>query len=119
MIDWRIIVGVIIIGINVWAVLLEGRLLSAIRLRRLMKNNRCITATQAINEYQRGLGRLVKNESLLPGSWWFLRNEDNREGCDLVTAMREYGHVVICKDTGERRAIAAYAGKTEVMLDTI
>ena len=116
MIEWGIIVVVLIIGILAWAAL-EDRLRSAICLRRLKKENRCISATQAIDEYERGLGQLVKNESLLPGSWWFLRNDQNRDDCDLLTAMRQFGHVVLCEDIQERRAIEAYTGKVEVMLE--
>lgn len=86
-------------------------------LARLISNGRVISASQAIDEYERGLGKLVKNESLLAGSWWFLRNDDNRDDCDLLTAVRQFGYVVLCKDSRERSAIEAYTRKVEVMLE--
>jgi hypothetical protein len=86
-------------------------------LASLISNGRAISASRAIEEYEGGIGVLVKNASLLPGSWWFLRNTDYRDDCDLVTTMRQFGYVVVCNDSHEREAIEAYIGKVEVMLE--
>jgi len=116
MIDWGIIVAMCVVGVIAWAII-DDRLTSAIHLRRLKSQGRSISASEAIEEYENGRGVLVRNKSLLPGNWWLLRNKNRPNDYDLVTAMNEFGYVVVCKNAKERQAIEDFKGKVEEMLE--
>lgn len=101
--DWRFVLVACIGCVLVWAAV-EGWLLTTIRKYRLRRNDRCVSTDQAIAEDKSGLGRLLRNRSMLPGKWWLLRTKDRREDCDLVANLKESGFLVECKKLGGTQA---------------
>lgn len=115
MIDWRFIIVALIACVLVWAAV-ERWLLSAVRTKRLVRSQRCISADQAIVEHESGLARLFRNKSMLPGKWWLLRSKDQRDEYGLIANLQEFGFVVECRNSKERKLINSYSGKVDEVL---
>lgn len=86
-------------------------------LRAISDDGRSIKASNAITLYESGFGMLFRNRSSLPGEWWLLRKEDQRVNYDLFTNLREFGFVVECESSEDRKLINSYLGKVEEVLE--
>lgn len=111
-----ILAVVILIGILV-ASNIEHRRWVAAELRRLKADHRTIDAIHAIREFEAGRGLLLRNQSDLPGDWWYLRNEDwsGELGNFTQSDVRDCGLVLEFKSTADRLATEAYEGKVETI----
>jgi hypothetical protein len=114
--NWPVFIAVAVLVVLAWA-LLEGRLLSAVRLRRLIRQGQYISAKEAIRKCQDRSGVLVLNKSLLPGRWWFLGNAGLSSNCDRMNALRKFGKVVICDNEVDRQSIEEFCGEADEVLE--